>query len=521
MAQAMQYRTNHTHVPGIFTDLFDGKGYQALCNTPIKVNNTPLGSGETYFSDPRDVALGLSTDGFGIFNRGQATAWPLILFNYNLPPEIRFHIDNIIPIGIIPGPNKPAIPDSFLVPLLEELYQLAKGVEAYDALSKSKFCLRAFLLVVFGDLPAVSMLMKMKGVNGLCPCRACKIEATPIPGDTNHTHYIPLFTNLTGLSRCHDEFIRQAKEVDQAPTKAAADGLAKKYGVKGRPALSFLDSITFPNSFPPDFMHIAWENVIKTLVSHWTGEFKGLGQGVECYQLGKSWKTIGAIGASSGQTIPSSYGPRIPDVSQKSSYMSADMWNFWTKYLGPVLLRKEFKKPEYYWHFVNLVELFNICLQFRISQGEVEKLRTGFQKWVKEYQQSVVPQFICIQLRLTLFSGRIYYQHNPKCLPTCTLPIHTLLHIADYIEACGPVWCYWSFPMERFCGFLKHGVSSMRHPYTSMDQYLLDWTRMWHLGIVYNIKDMLKLKRPKKVPDGFVFQGCKFNTSIFHLFANQ
>ena len=116
MAQTMQYQANHTHTPGTFTDIFDGKDYQTLRGALITVNNVPLNSGETYFADPRDVALGLSTDGFGIFSRGQETTWPLILFNYNLPPEVQFHVDNILPIGNIPGPNKPAIPNSFLIP---------------------------------------------------------------------------------------------------------------------------------------------------------------------------------------------------------------------------------------------------------------------------------------------------------------------------------------------------------------------------------------------------------------------
>jgi len=393
MAQTMQYRGNYTHTPGTFKDIFDGQDYQTLCGSPITVDGVPLKSGAMYFGDPRDVALGLSTDGFGIFNRGQATAWPLILFNYNLPPETRFHINNIIPLGIIPGPNKPAIPDSFLIPLLEELYQLARGVHTYDALSRSMFYLHAFLLIIFGDMPAISMLMKMKGVNGLSPCRACTIKAIPIPGDgTNRTHYVPLSTNLAGLGREHEELMMQAKEVDQAPTKAAADNLAKEYGIKGTPILSFLNSIALPQSFPFDFMHIAWENVIKTLVAHWTGDFKGLDQGVEHYELGKAWKTIGAIGATSGPTIPSAYGPRIPDVSQKGSYMSADMWTFWTKFLAPILLRKAFKKPEYFEHFIDLVELFNICLQFEISKVEVDWLRTGFKRWVQGYERSVFPQ---------------------------------------------------------------------------------------------------------------------------------
>ncbi|KAF9790575.1 hypothetical protein BJ322DRAFT_991059, partial [Thelephora terrestris] len=73
MAQMMRYRADYPHTPGTFKDIFDGKDYQALRGTPISVNGTPLKSGARYFEDPRDVALGLSTDGFGIFSRSQAT----------------------------------------------------------------------------------------------------------------------------------------------------------------------------------------------------------------------------------------------------------------------------------------------------------------------------------------------------------------------------------------------------------------------------------------------------------------
>lgn len=90
---------------------------------------------------------------------------------------------------------------------------------------------------------------------------------------------------------------------------------------------------------------------------------------------------------------------------------------------------------------------------------------------------------------------RIYFQENKRRLPVCTLPIHTLLHLADYIEGWGPVWCYWSYPMERFCGHLKHGgAASKRFPYKSLDRYLFDWTTLWHLGAIYNLRDMLRLK---------------------------
>lgn len=42
--------------------------------------------------------------------------------------------------------------------------------------------------------------------------------------------------------------------------------------------------------------------------------------------------------------------------------------------------------------------------------------------------------------------------------------IHMLLHIADSIEAQGPLWVYWSFVMERHCGLLGRVLRSRQQP---------------------------------------------------------
>ena len=110
----------------------------------------------------------MSTDGFGPFKHRNKAAWPLILFNYNLSPEERFCKKHIISLGSIP--KKPLDLDSFLWPLIQELLQLGIGVSAFDALSRSIFTLHAYLIVVFGDIPAVSMIMHMKGHNAIAPC---------------------------------------------------------------------------------------------------------------------------------------------------------------------------------------------------------------------------------------------------------------------------------------------------------------------------------------------------------------
>ena len=74
-------------------------------------------------------------------------------------------------------------------------------------------------------------------------------------------------------------------------------------------------------------------------------------------------------------------------MAQDKSGCTTDMWSFWTLYLGPILLWNRFQNATYYKHFIKLVVLLNICLQFEITDEEIGTLREGFIKWVQEYEE--------------------------------------------------------------------------------------------------------------------------------------
>jgi Transposase family tnp2 len=145
-ATKMQYWSKHQYDPTKITDIFDGAHYRSLLGTPVTIGNEELLM--WFFSDPRDVAFGFSMDGFGPFKRCNKTAWPLIIFNYNIPPKERFQKKNIIFFGTIPGPKEPADIDSFLWPIIQELLQLAIGVSAFDVIAQVSF-LVSFLFYHF------------------------------------------------------------------------------------------------------------------------------------------------------------------------------------------------------------------------------------------------------------------------------------------------------------------------------------------------------------------------------------
>ncbi|KAG1845842.1 hypothetical protein F4604DRAFT_1884249 [Suillus subluteus] len=242
------------------------------------------------------------------------------------------------------------------------------------------FALHAYLIHISGDMP-------IKGHNGYYPCCMCKITSIRVPNSCSPVHNVPLdrsshpevrslptaikkFNTRNLLMRTHIEMMAQGQEIQLALTAAEADCLAKSYGVKGVLILIYLSSISFPKSFPHNFMHLIWENTVKKLVMLWMREFKGIDTGL--------WEAIGKATAASGETLP---------VVTERSACTADTWSFWTQYLGPVLLRQNFSKAKYYKHFVKLVKMLHVCLQFEHTAQDVEDLQVGFESWVEEFKE--------------------------------------------------------------------------------------------------------------------------------------
>ena len=515
-AKTLRYRHDYQPQPGVVADIFDGSHYKSLCGTNVTIEGESLGY--KFFSQPTDIAIGLSTDGFGPFKRRKQTCWPIIVFLYNFPPEIRVKLVSIFSLGMIPGPTAPKDYDSFLVPFVEEMLKLARGVPARDAYVDCTFMLRVYLLLVFGDMPALAKMLRIKSTNALLPCRACRIVALRDPAGGPHAHYYAALKTPSGPSydplglplRTHDEFIRQALQVATAEGTTQSD-LAIRHGIHGVPVLTTLSSIAVPASFPHDFMHIL-ENIIPMLVSHWTGAFKGLGVGSGDYEIPKAvWEAIGQACATSGSTIPTAFGARVPNVATLRYQFIAETWILFATFVGPVVLQGRFTQPVYYEHFISLVKLINLCLMLEISEPQLQYIEKGFAAWVMEYERSVST---CSAVTFGLKLRRLYYQHQFHRLPACTMPVHALLHIADDIRQAGPVWCYWAFAMERYCGLLANSTKSRRDPFISLSRRIRDIEELKLIRLKYNLTDVLDLDKTI-VDAGQAYPQC---TSFHRLF---
>jgi len=100
---ADEHAKTSTHMPRTTTDIFDGLHYHLLLGERVVAGDQTLA--HNYFSDHCDIALSFATNSFAPFKKRKHTAWILLLFNYNLPPDQHFQKDNILCAGIIPGPK--------------------------------------------------------------------------------------------------------------------------------------------------------------------------------------------------------------------------------------------------------------------------------------------------------------------------------------------------------------------------------------------------------------------------------
>ncbi|KAK2370919.1 hypothetical protein QL285_083923 [Trifolium repens] len=129
-----------------------------------------------FASEPRNVRLGLCSDGFTPYTQVSATpysCWPVIVTPYNLPPEMCMSKPYMFLAAVIHGPSSPTVGiDIYLQPLIDDLKRLWEGVVTYDISRKRNFTMKAALMWTINDFPAYGMLSGW-GTHGKLACPIC------------------------------------------------------------------------------------------------------------------------------------------------------------------------------------------------------------------------------------------------------------------------------------------------------------------------------------------------------------
>jgi len=413
--ETLSYRHKYVHHPGQIRDVFDGEHYRSLLRKKVVVDHQT--QPYHYFSGEYDIALAIAVDGYLLFKRRRKgpSATPILSQLYNFPPQIRARLPNLYCLGVLPGPKSPVDYPSFMVPLEEELVELAFGIPTFDPIKKCIFDLRAYAIQKHGDIISISKMSCMKGHNGYCPCRSCEITGVLIISKGGTTYYVPLQTPLDS-DQTRPSFdpralpLRDKKHFDDileklaAPmTKGKRKNLEILHGIKRPAAIRRVESMNPAKSYPWEWLHLFCENNVKNQVRLWMGRFKGLKSGSENYEISDDiWKEIGRETAEAVKDIPAAFVRVLGNIAEDRSSFTAESWGFWYMHVAPIVMRGRFSDDKYYRHMCAFGSIMKTTLKYELTAKEVDDLEEDIIDWVTKYEE-----YVCIKCIKCSYSRRL------------------------------------------------------------------------------------------------------------------
>ena len=209
------------HLPtsgDVLHDIYDGrvwKDFQVQDGLPL-------------LKSPSTIGLMLNLDFFQPFKHTAYSVGAIYLGVMNLPREKRFLSENILLVGIIPGPHEPKSLNFILRPLVDELNKLWHGVNI--EYSKGTIFLRALLLSVACDSPAARKVAGYSNYNALKGCLKC-LKEFPYINELHKPNYGG-FDVENWERRCSSDHHKWAKKWQRCKTLDERKLVEKSYGVK-------------------------------------------------------------------------------------------------------------------------------------------------------------------------------------------------------------------------------------------------------------------------------------------------
>lgn len=150
--------------PATLGDIYDGRVWKSQ----------HVIDGRPFLSVPNNLCLGLNIDWFNPFDETPYSAGAIYLTVFNLPRTERFKMENVILVGMIPGPKEPKNMNPFLRPLVNEMKELYAGVTFRNPSAfLSVSTVRAVISCVMCDLPATRKVCGFSNFNALLGCSKC------------------------------------------------------------------------------------------------------------------------------------------------------------------------------------------------------------------------------------------------------------------------------------------------------------------------------------------------------------
>ena len=443
--------------PGIFDDIFCGDDYLEL------VDDGKIGK--------YDSVLMLSIDGAQLYESKKSDVWIYIWILLDLAPDKRYKIRNILPGGVIPGPETPGDLDSFLFPGLAHLSALqTEGLPIWDAHTPERAISLLFLLLVLADAMGMAELSGSVGHHGRKGCRLlCGLTGR---NKIRGAHYYPALLrphrfedhrtsshpdiNINDLPFPNErEYKIDLFHVIESQNQRDYERRRFNTGI-GKPSIftRIPRILPLPTCFAGDIMHQPIINLAALLFDLWcerpaARNYDPVSDWPWAVLTGDTWVQHGRVIAQAARHLPTSFGrtPRNPQEKISSGYKA---WEF-LNYIygeGPGVFFK-ILPDVYYSHFCKLVRAIRIIFQLSISRAELTTAHELLLQWVLDFEI-------------------LYYQRDPDRLHFVRQCVHSLTHLARESCRLGPLWLSSQWTMERVIGYLGSLLKQPSNPFRNL-----------------------------------------------------
>ena len=385
-------------------DIYDGRVWREF---------TSSSAGE-FLVSPQCYLLTLNVDWFQPFIHTQYSVGAIYLTVQNLPRNQRYKDENIILVGIIPGPSEPSLTmNSYLAPLVQELKQAWDTGLIVKTASNLSITIRLALSCIACDIPASRKVCGFLGHNATYGCNKCyKKFQYHVRGGMDYSGYNREEWTLRDCN-LHRQHCRQ---ILNETTKTNIRKKESEFGVR----YSLLLSLPYFNPVRytvVDVMHNLFLGTGKHVFKLWLKlEVLTLDNLEEVDRRCKSFQ------------VPHSIG-RLPiNIASNYGSFKASQWQTWITTYSPVVLKGII--PDIHLQcWLLFVRACNILSKRILKPDDVATADTFLLQFCRRFE-------------------RLYGNEN------CTPNLHLHLHLKDCLLDYGPSHSFWCFSFERFNGLL-------------------------------------------------------------------
>ncbi|XP_042969067.1 uncharacterized protein LOC122301749 [Carya illinoinensis] len=431
---------------------------------------------DDFASDPRNVRLGLSADGFNPFGNMSISysTWPVMLVPYNLPPWMCMKRSSFMLSLIIPGPSSPSMNiDVYLEPLISELKELWEvGAPTYDICSREIFTMLVALMWMINDFPAYGDLSGWS-TKGRLACPICMgntrsrwLKHGKKFSYIGHRRFLPSNHRWRMMAKTFDG----TREIDPSPTMPTPDEILEQ-----------LDDLNYNLlRHNLDVMHIeknVVDNIVGTLLNIDTKSKDGIKARLDLQEMGLRPQLHPIITDANKTYLP----PAIFTMSNKEkedllkviqNVKVPDGYSSNVSRCVKLQHRTIVGMKSHDCHIL-MQQLLPIALRGSLPKKVIEPLikLSGFFRGVcskmlrledLDRLESRIPYILC-QLEM-IFPPSFF-----------TVMVHLTIHLVAECKLGGPVHYRWMYPVERYLHRLKFHVCNKAAPEGSIAEgYLLE-----------------------------------------------